>query len=231
MVRSSHCFESPVVPDNMLITMPVVEIVNWAIEEYLEKIGAHGDAVLEKMENRAEELTFPIVGPLVGRILFQLARLVSAKRIIELGSGFGYSAYWLARGMTANGEIILTDFKRENLDLARSYFEQGRTDVRSSFLEGDALEVLNSLKGEFDIIFNDVEKDQYPDVFREAGRRLRSGGLLISDNVLWHGHVLEEEPDDDTRGIVEYNRLIFESPQFFSSIIPVRDGLSVSLKA
>ena len=207
-----------------------MEIVAAPIEDYLNRITPQEDPILAEMEARAGETDFPIAGPLVGRLLHQLVKLSGSRRILELGSGFGYSAYWFGKALENSGEIILTEFQEENLALAKDWFQRGEIPSRATFHQGDALEILESLEGEFDIIFNDVNKIHYPEVFKKAGPRLRSGGLLISDNVLWHGHVVEGPPDEDTQSILEYNRLIFDSPDFFSSILPIRDGISISLK-
>ena len=207
-----------------------MELVTAAIEEYLKKISPQENPILGEMEERARREGFPIVGPLVGRILFQLVRVGGARRILELGSGFGYSAYWVALALGESGEITLTEFSKKNVSLAKEYFQRGKIRSRVHFRQGEALEVLETLKGKFDVIFNDVDKHQYPEVFRRAAPFVRPGGLLIADNVLWQGRVLEPDPDPDTQGILEYTRLIFESPDFFSSILPVRDGISISLK-
>ncbi len=207
-----------------------MEIVTAAIEGYLTRITPQEDPILAEMEARAGETNFPIVGPLVGRLLHQLVKMTGSQRILELGSGFGYSAYWFANALEDPGKIILTEFQEENLALAKNWFQRGEIFSKATFHQGDALETLEGLDGEFDIIFNDVNKNGYPEVFKKAGPRLRSGGLLISDNVLWKGQVVEDQPDEWTQSILEYNRLIFESPGFFSSIIPIRDGISLSIK-
>ncbi len=207
-----------------------MEIVNEGIEDYLSDILPQVDPVLKEMESRAREQEFPIVGPLVGRLLYQLVCLMKAGRILELGSGFGYSGYWFGRALDELGEIHLTEFSEENLELARSFFAQGKIRCEAHFHQGDGVEILESLEGQFDIIFNDVDKHRYPEVLPKAAARLRRGGLLISDNVLWHGRVVESDPDETTRKVLEYNRLIFEDSNFFSSIIPIRDGVSFSLK-
>ena len=207
-----------------------MEIVTAPIEGYLTRITPQEDPLLAEMEARAGETDFPIVGPLVGRLLHQLVKMTGSRRILELGSGFGYSAYWFAKALEDPGKIILTEFQEENLALAKDWFQRGEISSRATFHQGDALDILEGLDGEFDIIFNDVNKNRYPEVFKKAGPRLRSGGLLISDNVLWHGQVVDAQPDENTEGILEYNQLIFESPEFFSSIIPIRDGISISIK-
>ncbi len=207
-----------------------MEIVTAPIEGYLTQITPQEDPILTEMEARAGETDFPIVGPLVGRLLHQLVKMTGSQRILELGSGFGYSAYWFAKALEDSGKIILTEFQEENLALAKDWFQRGEISSRATFHQGDALDILEGLDGEFDIIFNDVDKNGYPEVFKKAAPRLRSGGLLISDNVLWKGQVVEDQPDENTQAILEYNRLIFESPEFFSSIIPIRDGISLSIK-
>src|SRR6267378_2173597 len=94
----------------------------------------------------------------------------------------------------------------------------------------DALKLIDEVEGQFDIIFNDIDKHQYPRAFRKAVPRLRRGGLLITDNALWSGKVLNHKPDSDTAGILTYNRLIYSSKELFTTIIPLRDGVSVSVK-
>ena len=217
--------------DGQLTTKSTMEIVTAAIENYLIRVTPQEDPILKEMEARARETHFPIVGPLVGRLLYQFVKLTGSHRVLELGSGFGYSAYWFGQALGDSGELILTELLEENLALAKDSLERGKISSRARFYQGDALEILEDLEGQFDIIFNDVDKHQYPEVFKRATPRLRSGGLLISDNVLWQGKVVEGQPDERTRGILEYNRLIFESSEFFSSIIPLRDGISVSLKS
>ncbi|MEE8583998.1 MAG: O-methyltransferase [Acidobacteriota bacterium] len=208
-----------------------MQIVNQAIEEYMLQLAGPSGAVLGRMEALAREKKFPIVGPLVGRVLFQLALLQGARRILELGSGFGYSAWWFAQALGEEDELILTEFSAENLQRARGFLGEAGLRPRIRFLEGDALELAGQLEGEFDIVFNDVDKHLYPQVVKQVAARLPSGGLLITDNALWSGMVVDPSADDrDTAGILEYNRLIFEDPLFFSSILPIRDGVAVSLK-
>ncbi|MBI4446958.1 MAG: O-methyltransferase [Acidobacteria bacterium] len=207
-----------------------MEITSQAIEQYLTRLYGQEDPILVEMEERAKKEGFPIVGPLVGRILYQLVKISGARRVLELGSGFGYSGYWFSQALGKSGEITLTEFSEENIRAARDFFKKGKVETPVHFYHGDALELLENLPGPYDIIFNDVNKPQYPEIFRKAPSRLRPGGLLISDNVLWKGLVVESDGDEKTNGILEYTHLIFSSPDFYSSIIPVRDGISVSIK-
>ncbi|HEY6192485.1 MAG TPA: O-methyltransferase [Bacteroidota bacterium] len=207
-----------------------MDIVNANIAEYLLNVTPDRDEVLEDMEQYALARKFPIVGPLVGRLLFMLAQSTRAARILELGSGFGYSAYWFAKALPGGGRVICTEGSEANAEHANIYFRRGKLSRKITFLVGDALTLIDKVEGQFDIIFNDIDKHQYPRAFRKALPRLRKGGLLISDNVLWSGKVLNQKPDRDTAGILTYNRLIYSSRDLFSTIIPLRDGVSVSVK-
>jgi predicted O-methyltransferase YrrM len=207
-----------------------MEIVHAELAEYLLNVTPDRDEVLQDMEQYALARNFPIVGPLVGRLLFLLAQMTKATRILELGSGFGYSAYWFAKALGSNGRVICTEGNEANAEHAGVYFRRGKIAQKVSFLVGDALKLIDETEGQFDIIFNDLDKHQYPKAFRKAVPRLRKGGLLISDNVLWSGKVLNQKPDRDTAGILTYNRLIYSSRDLFTTIIPLRDGVSISMK-
>lgn len=210
-----------------------MQIVDAAVENYLEQRAAARDEVLSEMEAYASGQDFPIVGPLVGRILTQMALLTGARRVMELGSGFGYSAYWFAQGMDERGEIILTEYKPENLERASKWLLRGEVRPRVQMLAGNALQSLARQRGHFDIIFCDIDKHDYPRALEAAVPKLRAGGLMITDNVLWQGKVADDplDPDDDAlEGVLEYNRRAFERTDLWSVILPVRDGLAVSFK-
>jgi predicted O-methyltransferase YrrM len=188
------------------------DIVAPHIEQYLEGLETTRDAVLREMERQAAAQDFPIVGPLVGRMLCLLARSIGARRILELGSGFGYSGYWFARALPADGELILTEASTESLTQAKEFFQQGGVRCRVRFELGDALEIIDRLPGVFDLIFNDVDKEQYPDAFHRAVPRVRPGGYFLSDNMLWGGRVVNDVSHATTRGVLELTRLLFQAP-------------------
>lgn len=206
------------------------EIVNDAVEQYLHGLLPERDPIVTEMEELAEREKIPIVGPLVGRILWQLVRVSGAKRILELGSAIGYSTIWLARGAGEDGRVIFTDWTQQNADRALEYFYKAMVDGQIDIRVGDALKILDDLDGAFDFIFNDVDKHFYPEVFRKAIPRLRPGGMLVTDNVLWSGRVTEPDGDEDTEAIKEYNRLCHQTPGLVTTIIPVRDGVAVTVK-
>ena len=204
-------------------------ILQAPIEQYLEKLLPPRDAVVRDMERYAAEHKVPIVGPACARVLYQLARLCGAQRVFEMGSAIGYSTLWLARAVGPKGVVYYTDGDPANARRAEAYLRRARALDRVRLLTGDALQLLRSTEGEFDLIFNDVNKDQYPDVFRLAVPRLRLGGLFITDNVLWSGLVAQRAPrrDAETTAIQKFNQLIYTSPRLFTTVIPLRDGLAV----
>jgi caffeoyl-CoA O-methyltransferase len=201
------------------------------VEDYLYSLLPPRDEVLAEMEVEAARREIPIVGPAVARVFYQLALISNAKTVFEMGSAIGYSTIWWALAVGESGRVIYTDGDAKNAEQARKYFERAGVADRINVRIGDALEVLSEQKQEFDIIFNDVDKEDYPRVFRVAVPRLRKGGLLITDNVLWSGNVAQKKPRDaSTRAILEFNRLLYAAPELFTTILPIRDGVAVALK-
>ncbi len=207
-----------------------MEIVNATIDNYLRSLIPPRDPVLAEMERIGQERGFPIIGPLVGRLLYQLTLLTQARKIFELGSGFGYSAVWFAKGIQPGGRIICTDGSDENARQAAGFFQRAGLTETVEYRVGDALSLLEQEPGPFDIILNDIDKHGYPEAFRKAVPKLRRGGLLITDNTLWYGRVVTGERDRDTLGILEFNRLAYQSPEVLTTLIPLRDGVAVSFK-
>jgi caffeoyl-CoA O-methyltransferase len=201
------------------------------VDDYLYSMLPKRDAVLVEMEQYATEHDVPIVGPAVASVLQQLALAITARTVFELGSAIGYSTIWWAQAVGEKGEVIYTDGDPKNAERARGYFTRAGVAGRIKIHTGDALEYLSEQKQEFDIIFNDVDKDDYPRVLRLVAPRLRKGGLFITDNVLWSGRVAEKNPSDTrTKAILEFNRKLYESNEFYTTILPIRDGLAVALK-
>jgi predicted O-methyltransferase YrrM len=200
------------------------------VEDYVYSLLPPRDEVLMEMETEAAQNRIPIIGPAVARVLYQLAIISGAKRVFEMGSAIGYSTIWLARAVGDGGRVIYTDGDKKNADKARRYFERAGVSGRITIRTGDALELLSEEKEPYDIIFNDVDKTDYPRVFRMAPAHLKSGGLFITDNVLWSGRVAKPNPDTETKAILELNRLMYQSQEVFTTILPLRDGLSICVK-
>ncbi len=200
------------------------------VEDYIYGILPARDEVLAEMEAHATKIEVPIVGPAVARVLYQLAVISGAKKIFEMGSAIGYSTIWWARAVGDGGRVVYTDGDPKNAERARRYFDRAGVSQRITVRVGDALEFLSEQKEPFDIIFNDIDKTDYPRAFRLALPRLKSGGLFITDNVLWSGKVSKANPDAATKAILEFNKLIYESKDLFTTILPLRDGVAVCVK-
>jgi caffeoyl-CoA O-methyltransferase len=206
-------------------------IVEPRIESYIAALGVSPDPVLAAMEALAARRGFPIVGRHTGSLLGLLARCIGARRVLELGSGYGYSALWFARAMPEDGQVICTDLSAGNRDLALGYFRTAGVEGRVDFRVGDALSVARELAPGFDIVFNDIDKENYPASVDVAVRLLKPGGLFITDNTLWKGKVAEDGPGDQvTEAVRSFNKLVFSRPDLDSLIIPIRDGLTVCRK-
>lgn len=207
-----------------------IHITDPTIEQYLLAITPQRDTILAEMESYAAERNFPIVGPLVGRMLFALAASINATKILELGSGFGYSAYWFAQATQDDAKIVCTENSAQNVARANDWLKRGNVRAKVELRLGNALDVLPTLDETFDIIFNDIDKHDYPKALHMSVPKLRIGGLFITDNVLWKGRILHDTPDETTARIIEFNRMLYSTPQLFTTIIPLRDGVSVSIK-
>jgi predicted O-methyltransferase YrrM len=207
------------------------EITTEAVQRYLYAMLPARGEVLSEMEKLAAERDIPIVGPAVGRLLHQLALISGAKNVFELGSAIGYSTLWWAEAVGASGRVVYTDSDRDNADRARQYFERAGVADRITIQVGDALELLSEQKQEWDIVFCDIDKEDYPRALRLALPRLRKGGLLVADNVLWSGRVAEEKPTEaSTKAIQEFNRILYTSPDLYTTILPLRDGVAIAVK-
>jgi len=206
-------------------------ITNPAVDQYMLDLLPERDPVLRAMEQQAKERDIPIVGPAVARVLYQYARIIGAKKVFELGSAIGYSTLWWAHAVGEGGEVFYSDGDQKKAAEARGYFQRSGVEGRIRIQVGDALELLSEQKQEFDIIFNDVDKEDYPRVLHLVGSRLRRGGLFITDNALWSGRVTEANPkEESTRAIQDFNQRLYAMKEFFTTVLPIRDGVAVAVK-
>ena len=205
-------------------------IVEQNVDRYLYSLLPPRDAVLREMERYAARHDVPIIGPAVGRLLALLVEISGAKRIFEMGSAIGYSTIWMAREAGRGSKVFYTDGDPENARRARGYFRRAGVAGCIRILVGDAVASLKRTPGRFDLIYIDIDKHQYPAALRAAVPRLRRGGLLVADNALWYGRVARPARDPYTRGIQQFNRLIYSSRQLFPVIVPLRDGVAICRK-
>lgn len=208
-----------------------MDFIDADVSAYLRRLTDRFDEpVLTDMEAHAEQRGFPIVGRVVGSTVELLARSIGARRVFEMGSGFGFSAYWFARAVGEGGSVTLTDMDPENARQAEGYLTRAGVWPRCRFVVGDALGALRATGGEFDVVYCDIDKEGYPDAWALARTKVRVGGLYICDNVLWSGKVARDNDEASTLAIRRHNDLIAADPAFDSAIVPTRDGVMVALR-
>jgi caffeoyl-CoA O-methyltransferase len=201
------------------------------VDNYLYDLLPPRDEVLAEIEAEATRRKIPIVGPAVGRFFQQLVIMTGAKTVFEMGSAVGYSTIWWARAVGEGGKVHYTDSDKKNAEQAKGYFQRAGVADRIKVHIGDAIELLSEQKQQFDIVFNDIDKDDYPRVLRLAPPRLKKGGLFVTDNVLWSARVVEKNPkESSTKAIQEFNRELYKSKDFYPTILPLRDGVAVAVK-
>lgn len=203
------------------------------IQQYHAELSTHTDPVLLRMEEEARQQSFPIIGPAAGRFCYLMARAIGARKVFELGSGYGYSTLWFARAVRENGGGVvhhtvwddgLHQRARQNVQ------EAGYTDTVRFHL-GEAVETLRQTEGPFDILFNDIDKDGYPASLPVMKEKLRVGGLILIDNMLWHGRIFDPgDQDPTTEGVREFTRMLQADPDFTFQLVPVRDGIIAALR-
>jgi caffeoyl-CoA O-methyltransferase len=208
-----------------------MDIVNPQVETYMRSLlERYDEPVVLEMEAEASRRGFPAVGRMVGVSLELLGRSIGARRVFELGSGFGYSAYWFARAVGDGGEVHCTEGDAANVSQGEAFLERAGVGERVTWHVGDALGSFGEVEGEFDIVFVDINKDEYPRAWREASERIRVGGLYIADNTIaaGSGNVLGEGPVADAQR--EHNRLISQDDRWISFINPTREGVLSALR-
>jgi caffeoyl-CoA O-methyltransferase len=216
--------------------MPAMDMTNPAIEEYVRGLlDSHDEPVLLEMEAEARERGFPIVGRMCGVVIEILARSVGAKRVFELGSGYGYSAYWFARATGPDGEVHLTDGDPGNEAKALDYLGRAGLGTPITFHVGDAVTTLQDMGGEWDVIYCDIDKDGYPDAWAAARDRIRPGGLYICDNAIQAGGMNVATGEDRrglgwTEAVRRHNDAVMSDERFLATILPIRDGVMVAVR-
>ena len=203
------------------------------IADYHARLSQHNDALLHRLEEEAKRDHFPIIGPAAGKFLYLMARAIGARKIFELGSGYGYSTLWFARAVRENGggEVHHTVWdeglhQRAKANLA----EAGYADLVKFHL-GEAVQTLRETPGSFDVIFNDIDKDGYPDSLPVMKEKLRVGGVILIDNMIWSGRIFDESvADAQTAGVREFTRRLQADSDFVFQLVPVRDGVIVALR-
>lgn len=199
--------------------------------DYLDRILPPRDRLMSEMEAQAAREGIPISDPEVGRLLETLAGAVSAQRILEVGTAIGYGTLWLARG-AAGATIVTLDRDPERIEQAKGYLREAGVLDRVEFAQGDALETLAGLEGSFDLMYIDAEKTEYRRYLDLGLQRLRVGGVIVADNLLWKGRVADAQAEEDaaTRSFRAFNGYFLSHPQLASVILPLGDGVGIACK-
>jgi len=221
--------------------------VSELLESYATALGPDADDVIEEMGAQARREGFPYVGPAVGGWLAMCARFADAERVFEFGSGFGYSAYWFARELPEDGQVVLTEIDADELDQAREYLERGGLADRAAFEHGDAIETVDDYEGPFDVVLIDCQKERYAEAFEAVRDKVAPGGIVAADNAVAGGTIdagdlltyfesggtdagaLEEaDMNEMTRGIAHYLETVGSDDAFETTLLPLGEGVAVS---
>jgi predicted O-methyltransferase YrrM len=212
------------------------QIVPDAIEQYLAGLNRLADPLLEELARAGREQNLPLIDAEVGALLRVLAAAVGAKRILEIGTAIGYSGIWLAGALPPDGMLLTMEADAGRAGIARQNFERAGLASRVSVIIGDASRMIAKVAGPFDLIFLDTEKALYNPLLDRLVDLLRPGGLLVTDNTLWDGTVAPgfvrspKRDAESTRLVVEYNERINTHPALMTATVPLRDGVSISVK-
>jgi predicted O-methyltransferase YrrM len=212
------------------------QVVPDAVEQYLSSLNRQGDPVLRDVARVGEQRDLPLVDAEVGALLRVLATAVRAERILEIGTAIGYSGIWLAGALAPGGSLFTMEYDEDRARQARENFARAGVADRVSVIVGDAQRMLAKVSGPFDLIFQDGDKKQYGPMLDRLVDLLRPGGLLVTDNVLWSGEVVPgfvrtpHHEAADTQAIGDYNVRLNDHPALLTSIVPLRDGVAISVK-
>lgn len=209
------------------------ELVSAQVHAYLDDLVPPRSGELAVMEAYAEEHGFPIIGPVAGQLCYQVARMIGAQRVFELGSGYGYSTAWFARAVAENGggvvHHVVWDDKLSQM--AQQHLHKLGYGEIVHYHVGEAVETLQQVEGSFDLIFNDIDKEGYPGSLPHIVEKLRPGGVLIIDNMLWSGRIFDsDDTSPSTKGVREVTELLTGSDEWIASLVPIRDGLIMAMK-
>lgn len=204
------------------------------LEEYLLRHSSAEDSLLYEL-NRYTHLTHlhprMLSGSIQGKLLELICYMFSPVRVLEIGTYTGYSAICMAKGLKPDAELHTIEINDEVCETAQKFFVKANLDKIITLHQGDALDIIPRMEGDFDLVLIDGDKRQYPDYLKVVLPRVRVGGIIIADNVLWGGKVLMQQPDDNyTKGVVDFNKLVAENDKLDKVLLPLRDGLTIIRK-
>ncbi len=212
----------------------MVDQLDYAVvQDFLGNLVPRREPEMQSMEDYADSTNFPIIGPAAGYMCYLIARLIGAQSVFELGSGYGYSTAWFAKAVTENGggvvHHVVWDQKLSNL-AAEHLSKLGYKGI-IQYHVAEAVATLKDTPGPFDLIFCDINKEGYPDALPVIESKLRPAGVLIADNIIWHGRIFDSsDQSEQTNGVRAFTRSITQSPNWIASVMPIRDGVMVAYR-
>lgn len=204
-----------------------------SLPPYLDSLVPSRPEEMQKMEAYAKKNKFPIIGPAAGYLCYQIARMINAKKIFELGSGYGYSTAWFAKAVVENGggQVHHVVWDEGLSKMAQKHLGELGYDEVINYTVSEAVQTLRDSEEVYDLIFSDIDKEGYPDSLPVIENKLRAGGVLIVDNLLWSGNIFDEQDRSKaTLAIKRFTQMMSKSKTWISSIIPIRDGVLVAFK-
>jgi caffeoyl-CoA O-methyltransferase len=209
------------------------ELISPQVSEYLDSLVPPREPEMQEMEAIAVRTNFPIIGPASGYLCYLVTRILGAKRVFEMGSGYGYSTAWFAKAVQENGggQVFHVVWDADLSQRAHRHLSALGFEGTVTYRIGEAVQTLRESEGLFDVIFNDIDKEGYPASLAVIEQKLRPGGALIIDNMLWHGRIFDSaDKSPATEGVREFTRRITRDPKWAAGLLPVRDGLIVALR-
>lgn len=212
-----------------------MDFIDSKLDDY---VSAHTEAESELLYELNRKTNLSVLQPRMlsghfqGRVLSMFSHMIKPNRILEIGTYTGYSALCLAEGLQSTGKVITIDVNEELEDLVKEYIAKAKLDDKIECIIGDAIEIIPTLKEEFDIVFIDADKKNYCNYYKLVFDKVKSGGYIIADNVLWSGKVLEEYDslDAETQVIIDFNKMVHEDDRVQEVLLPIRDGLMIARK-
>lgn len=211
----------------------VGELLAPQLTQYLEHLVPARPKEMQAMEAYAREARFPIVGPAAGQLCYLLARMIGARRVFEMGSGYGYSTAWFARAVKENGggTVLHVVWDEDLSRLARKHLATLGFEGIVEYHVGEAVQTLRRTEGTFDLIFNDIDKEGYPDSLPVIAEKVKPGGVLIVDNMFWNSRIFDQnDHSPSTEGVRRFTQLITSDPRWVTSVVPIRDGLMIAYR-
>jgi caffeoyl-CoA O-methyltransferase len=209
------------------------DLISPQVSQYLDTLVPVHEPEMQEMEAMAARTNFPIIGPALGYLCYLVTRMLGAKRVFEMGSGYGYSTAWFAKAVIENGggEVFHVVLDPDLSKQARQHLSVMGYEKVVAFQVGEAIHMLEETSGPFDIIFNDIDKEAYPASLEVIEPKLRTGGVLLIDNMLWGGRIFNSsDKAPTTEGVREFTRRITSDPKWITALIPIRDGVIVAMK-